>query len=130
MGLKSCRFCSDMTKLGGYSIGIAQIDDELEEKLKFGFCPKFTISQLVSWSDMPDMRCFSIGGMKNQHDAILKSFGLTEKIIISLSRLSSATYSLLLNSCKSPLIFALLNLQNYPKSKSDIATKSTSSKQF
>ena len=44
---------------------------------------------------MPDMRCFSIGGMINQNDAILESFGTTEDIIISLTRLPSTTYSLL-----------------------------------
>ena len=36
---------------------------------------------------MPNMRCFFVGGMKNQHDAILESFGTTEEIINSLTRL-------------------------------------------
>jgi len=62
--------------------------------------PNSTISQLVSRSDMPDMRCFSIGGVKKQHDAILESFGTTEEIKISLTRLPSTTYS--------PLFFSLL----------------------
>ena len=66
-----------MMKFGGYSIAKAKIDDETEEKLKFRICPNSTISLLVSRSDMPDMRCFSSGGMKNQHDAILQSFGTT-----------------------------------------------------
>ena len=30
---------------------------------------------------MPIMRCFPIGGMEKQHDAILESFGTTEEII-------------------------------------------------
>ena len=32
--------------------------------------------------DKPDMLCFSIGGMKIQHDAILVSFSTTEDFII------------------------------------------------
>ena len=78
-----------------YSIGIAQIDDEIKKKINFGICPNSTICLLVSRSDTPDMRCFSIGGMKNQHDAILKSFGTTEAILISITRLPSTTYSFL-----------------------------------
>ena len=70
-----------MTIFGGYSIGIAQIDDQIEEKLIFRFCPNPTISLLVSSSAM---HCFSIGGIKNQHGNILESFGRTEEIIISL----------------------------------------------
>ena len=81
-----------------YSIGIAQIDDEIKEKLNFRICPNSTISLLVSRPDMPDMRCFSIGGMKKQHDAILESFGTTEETIISLTRLPSTIYSLLSSS--------------------------------
>ena len=84
-----------MIKFGGYSIGIAQIEDEIEEKLNFRIHPNSTISLLVSRSAMPNMRCFSNGGMKKQHDAILESFGTTEEIIISLTRLLSTTYSLL-----------------------------------
>ena len=79
-----------MTKFGGYSIGIAQIDDENEEKLKFRFCLQ-SISLLARRYDMPNMRCFSIGSMKNQQDAILESFGTTAKIISSLNRLPSTT---------------------------------------
>ena len=44
------------------------------------------------------MRCFPIGGMKKQHDAILESFGTTEKVVYSLTRLPSTTYSLFLSS--------------------------------
>ena len=59
-----------MMKFGGYSIGIAQIHDEIEEKLGYQNCPTSTISLFVNRSDMPDIRCFSIGSVKNQHDAI------------------------------------------------------------
>ena len=69
-------------KFGGYSIGIAQIDDEIEEKLNFRNCPNSTISLLASRYDMLNMRCFPIGGMKKQHDAILDSFGTTKGIIL------------------------------------------------
>ena len=31
---------------------------------------------------MSNMRCFPIGGMKKQHDAILESFGTTEGTFI------------------------------------------------
>ena len=58
-------------KFGGESIGIAQIDDEIKEKLNFRICQKSTISLLVSRTDMPNMRCFSLSGMKNQHAVIL-----------------------------------------------------------
>ena len=68
-------------KYGGYSIGIAQSDDEIKEKLNFRLRPNSTISLLIIRPDMPNMRCFSIGGMKNLHDAILKSFGTTEEMI-------------------------------------------------
>ena len=67
-----------MMEFRGYSIGIAQIDDEIKEKLNFRICPNSNISLLVSRSNMPDMRCSSIGGMKNQHDAILESFSPPE----------------------------------------------------
>ena len=40
---------------------------------------------------MSNMRCFPIGGMKKQHDAILESFGTTEEIIHSLTHLRSTT---------------------------------------
>ena len=81
-------------RLRDYSGGIAQIDDEIEEKFNFRNCPKSTISLLASRYDMSNMRCFPIGGMRKQHDAILKSFGTTEEIIYSLTRLSSTTCSL------------------------------------
>ena len=84
-----------MTKFGDYSIEIAQIDNKVKEKLNFRICPNSTISLLVSRSDMPEMRCFSIGGIENQHDAILESFGTTEEMINSLTRLPSTTYPFL-----------------------------------
>ena len=80
--------------LWDYSIGIAQIDDKIKGKLIFRFCPKSTTSLLAKRSYMPDMRCFSIGGMKNQHDAILELFGTTEKVIISLTFIPPTTNSL------------------------------------
>ena len=61
-----------MTKFGGYSIGIAQIDDEIKEKLNFPICPNSTISLSVSMSDMPNLHCFSSVGIEKQHDAILE----------------------------------------------------------
>ena len=64
----------------------------------FKICPKSTISLLASRYDMTNMCCFSIGGMKKQHDAILESFGRTEGIIYSLTRLPSTTCSLLSSS--------------------------------
>ena len=76
-----------MMNIGGYSIGIAQIDDEIEEKLNFRICPNSTISLLASRYDMSNMRCFPIGGVKKQHDAILEPFGTIEEIIYSLTRL-------------------------------------------
>ena len=85
-------------RLRDYSGGIAQIDDEIEEKLNFRICPNSTISLLASRYDMPIMPCFPIGGMKKQHDAILESFGTTEEIIYSLTRLLSTTCSLLSSS--------------------------------
>ena len=85
-------------RLRGYSIGIAQIDDEIKEKLNFRNYPKSTISLLASRYDITNMCCFPIGGMKKQHDAILESFGSTEGIINSLTRLPSTTCSLLSSS--------------------------------
>ena len=85
-------------RLRDYSGGIAQIDDEIEEKLNFRICPNSTISPLATRYDMSNMRCFPIGGMKKQHDAVLKSFGTTEDIIFSLTRLPSTTCSLLSSS--------------------------------
>ena len=87
-----------MMKFGGYSTGIAQIDDEIEEKLNFRICPNSSISLLVSRSDMSDMRCFPIGGIKTQHDTISEPFGTTEEIIYSLTRLPSITCSPLSSS--------------------------------
>ena len=122
-----------MTKFGGYSIGSAQIDDEIKEKLNFRICPNSTISLLVSRFDMANMRCFPIGGMKKQHDAILESFGTTEGIIYSLTRLPSTTHSLLSSTLKIlnlPFLLALLNLRNFSNSNFDLAVKSLSSKLF
>ena len=85
-------------KFGGYSIGIAQIDEEIKEKVNFRICPNSTISLLVRRCDMPNMRCFSIDGMKKKHGAILESFGTSDEIIISLIRLLLTTYSLLSSS--------------------------------
>ena len=96
-----------MTKFGSYSIGIAQIDDEIEEKLNFRICPNSTISLLASRYDMSNMRCFPIGGMEKQHDAILESFGRTEGVIYSLTRLPSTTCSLLYSS---PLLLKTLKI--------------------
>ena len=117
-----------------YSGGIAQIDDEIEEKLNFRICPNSTISLLASRYDMSNMRWFPIGGIKKQHDANLKSFGTTEEII-------SFTHSLTVNNLLSsspfslqilnlPLLLALLNLRNYSRSNFDLAAKSLLSKLF
>ena len=70
-----------MKRFGGYLIGFAQIDDEIKEELNFRNCPISIISLLVSRSDMSNMHLFSFGGMKKQHDPVLESFGITEKII-------------------------------------------------
>ena len=43
-----CRLCGGMKGFGGYSIEIAQIDDEIKEKLNFRIWPNSTISLLVS----------------------------------------------------------------------------------
>ena len=95
-------------KFGGYSIAIAQIDDEIKEKSNFPFCPNSTSSLLVSMYDMLDMRCFSIGGMKNQHEDILESFGTTEEIIFSLTRFPSTNYSALFSYLFSLLLLKFL----------------------
>ena len=86
-----------MIKFGDYSGGIAQFDDEIEEKLNSRNCLKSTISLLASKYDIMNMCCFPIGGMKKQHDAILESFGTTKEIINSLTRLPSTTCSSLLS---------------------------------
>ena len=39
-------------------------DDKIKEKLNFRICPNSAVSLLVSRSDMSDMRCFPIDGMK------------------------------------------------------------------
>ena len=57
---------------------------------------------------MPIMPCFPIGGMKKQHDAFLESFGTTEEIIYSLTRLPSTTCSLLFASTLKTLKISLL----------------------
>ena len=145
-----CRLYGSMKKFGGYSIGIAQIDDEEEEKLSFRICPNSPVSLLVTRSDMPDMRCFSLGGLKNQHDAVLESFGTTEKLIFSLTRLPSTTYCLLssspqlLKKWNFPLFLLFSSFENilsqtltwrrnsfyrnYSKSRFDLAAKRSSTK--
>ena len=95
-----------MIKFEDYSGGIAQIDDEIEEKLNFWFSSNSTISLLANRYGMSNMRWFPIGGMKKQHDAILESFAATEEIIYSLTRLPSTTCFLLPSS---PLLFKLWN---------------------
>ena len=89
-----------MIKFGDYSGGIAQIDDEIGAKLDFRICPTSTTSLLVSRSDLSNMRCCTIGGMKKQHDAILKSFGTTEEIILF-------THSLTVNNLLSSSLLSL-----------------------
>ena len=85
-------------RLCNYSIGIAQTDDEIKEKLKFRFYLQSTFSLLDSVVDMPETRCFSTGGRKTYHDAILELFGTTQKIIFSLTCLPSTANSLLSSS--------------------------------
>ena len=85
-------------RLRDYSGGIAQTDNELKEKLNFQFCLNSTISLLVSGSDMPNMLCSSIGGMKKQHNATLESSGTNQGITFSLTRSPSTTCSLLFSS--------------------------------
>ena len=80
---------------------------KLKKNLIFKICPKSTLSLLASRYDMPIMPCFPIGGMKKQHDAILESFGTTEEIIYSLTRLPSTTCSLLSSS---PLLLKTLKI--------------------
>ena len=97
-----------MMKLWDYLGEIAQIDDEIQEKLNFRICPNSAISLLASRSEMTNMRSFPIGGMKKQHDAILESSGTTEGIINSLTRLPSTTYSFF------PLLSSTLKILNLP----------------
>ena len=62
---------------------------------------------MASKSDMPGMRCMSIGGIKNQHDAISESFATTKEIIISLTTyFRQLTLDNLLSSL--PLLFSSL----------------------
>ena len=74
-----------MIKFGSYAIGIAKIDDEVREN-KFSILPKLLSA---NWS--VGLTCLTcavfIGGMKNQHDAILEAFATTEEIMISFTRL-------------------------------------------
>ena len=74
--IKESQLCGVVINFGGYSGEIAQIDDEIKEKLIFRIRPFSTISLLVSRSDISDMRCFPIDGMKKQ------SFDTTERILI------------------------------------------------
>ena len=97
-----------MIKFGGYSIGIAQTDNEIEQKLNIRLCPNSTINLLVSRFDMPNMRCFSVDGMKTQHDAILESIGTTEETVVPLTRLPSTTYSFLSSSLLQSKIWTFL----------------------
>ena len=59
---------------------------------------------------MSNMRCFPIGGMKKQHDAILESFGRTEGIILTThsttvnNLLSSFLFSIILKNFEFPLL--------------------------
>ena len=122
---------------GGYSIGIAQIDDEIDDKLNFRICPNATVSLLVSRSDMHDMRRCSIVGKNKQHDAILESFGTTKKNhnfahSLTVNNLSSSSlFPLQFPKILSlSLLFALFNLRKFPKSNFDLAAKSPRSKLF
>ena len=122
--------------LRDYPGGIAQIDDENEKKLKIRICPISTISPLASRYDMSNMRCFPIGGMKKQHDAILNSFGTTREIILfthSLTvnnLLSSFLLSSTLKILNLALLLALINQRIHSKSSSDLAAKRSSAKIF
>ena len=73
----------------GYSVGNEQSDDKSLKRNKHSETAIFATLLMDSDVDMPDMRCFSISGMKNQNDAVLESFGATEEIIFSLNRLPS-----------------------------------------
>ena len=80
----------EMMRLLGWNCTIWWLN---QKKLNFWFCPQSTINLMASRPDMPHMHRFSIGSMKNQHDAILQSFGTTVEIIISLTRLPSNNQS-------------------------------------
>ena len=75
-------------RLRDYSGGIRQTDDKSKEKLNFRIYPNPTSSLLVSRLHLLNLRWFSIGGIKNQHDAILESFGFK-----NLELASSVCYS-------------------------------------
>ena len=123
-------------KLEDYLVGIAQVDDRIKEFLKFRSYPKFTINQLVSKSDMLDMRCFPIGGMRKQHDAILQSFGMTDNPNFTHSLNSNSLFfSFLfsfpfLNSELSASQFSLLTWLNYSESNFDLTANSSLSNLF
>ena len=108
-----CRLCGGMMTFAGYSNAIAHIDYETKEKIYDRTCPNSNISLLVSRSDMPNMRCFSIGGTRNQHGAIVKFFVTTAEIIISLTPL---LFPSLFSPTPKTLIFhlfsTLFNLRN------------------
>ena len=70
--IKFCRLCCDMTIFRGYSIGNAQIDDEIKQKIKFSNLPKFHYQPIGQ-----------------------QVYSTTEEIMFSLTRLPSTTYSLL-----------------------------------
>ena len=76
--LNVCQLCNYMTKITGYSIGNAQIDNGTKEKLKFRICPSSTVSLLASRSHMSNMLCFAIGGMKNSMMPVFVSFNWGE----------------------------------------------------
>ena len=82
---------------------------KLKKNLIFEICPKSTLSLLASRYDIMNMCYFPIGGMKKQHDAILESFGTTEEIIYSLTRLPSTTcFFPTLKTLKFPLLSPFL----------------------
>ena len=86
---------------GNYEINRVELH-KLMMKLKkfiiFRIFPTSTIGPLASKYGISDMPCFPIGGMKKQHEFILESFGTTEGIIYSLTRLPLTTCSLLSSS--------------------------------
>ena len=128
-----------MTSFAGYWIGFAQIDDEINETSKFRPHQNSTINLLICSVDMPDMSCFANGAIKQQHFAILQSFGMTEGIIFPFTRLPSTTQSFLLSYfislliqklLKPPLLFDLPTSLNFSNSKFGWAAKSSLSDLF
>ena len=83
----------------GYTIGIAQIDDKIREKLNFQKFPDSTVNLILLQVWHAQHTLFFDWWKKNQLDAILESFGTTEEIKISLTRLPSTTYSLPRSTC-------------------------------